>query len=121
MKTIKNSLNVFFVATIFSIAFITFNACSNDDDSLTADEEEEVIEEEVVIDDTDFEATDWTTETHSKDADPNFDEVFEDNAVKRIDIVITEARWQSMLDDMTDLYGTFGRSGGRRWRWRRIN
>ncbi|MGB5463153.1 MAG: CotH kinase family protein, partial [Aureibaculum sp.] len=63
------------------------------------------------VDDTDFEATDWTTETHSKDGDPNFDEVFEDNAVKRIDIVITEARWQSMLDDMTETYGAFG-SGG---------
>ena len=110
MKTIKNSLNVFFVATFFSMALITFNACSSDDDSTTTDEDEEVIEEEV--DDTDFEATDWTTETHSKDADPNFDEVFEDEAVKRIDIVITEARWQSMLDDMTDLYGTFGSGGG---------
>ena len=37
--------------------------------------------------------------------------MFEDNAVKRIDIVITEARWQSMLDDMTETYGAFG-SGG---------
>lgn len=63
---------------------------------------------EIVIDDTNFEITDWTTETHSKDVDPNFDEVFEDNAVKRLDFVITEARWQSMLDDMTATYGSFG-------------
>ena len=40
------------------------------------------------------------------------DEVFEDNAVKRLDIVITEARWQAMLDDMTNLYGTFGSGAG---------
>lgn len=63
--------------------------------------------------DSDFEATDWTADTHSKSADPNFDEVFEDEAVKRLDIVITEERWQSMLDDMTSLYGSFGGSGGR--------
>ncbi|MDC0178116.1 CotH kinase family protein [Polaribacter sp.] len=63
-------------------------------------------------DDTVFTATDWTTETHSKDADPNFTEIFNDNAVKRLDIVITSERWQTMLDDMTDLYGTFGAGGG---------
>lgn len=63
--------------------------------------------------DSDFEATDWTADTHSKSADPNFDEVFEDEAVKRLDIVITDERWQSMLDDMTSLYGSFGGSGGR--------
>ena len=74
--------------------------------------EEDDDEEQVIFDDTDFEATDWTEATHSKDADPNFDEVFEDQAVKRLDIVITEDRWQTMLDDMTDLYGTFGSRGG---------
>lgn len=67
---------------------------------------------EVVVDDTDFLPTDWTTETHSNDADPNFEEIFEDNAVKRIDIVITSTRWQTMLDDMTSLYGSFGSGGG---------
>ena len=111
MKKIKKSINFLFVALLFSASILTFNACS-DDDSTTDTEEEEVIEEEEeVIDDADFEATDWTEATHSKAADPNFDEVFEDNAVKRIDIVITEARWQSMLDDMTETYGAFG-SGG---------
>jgi len=109
MKTIKKNINFLFVALIFSASIITFTACSEDDDELTIIAEEE---EEVVIDDTDFEATDWTDATHSKSADPNFDEVFEDNAVKRIDIVITEDRWQSMLDDMTSLFGTFGSGGG---------
>jgi len=89
---------------VLIISMIVFTACSKDDDS--------VVEDTVVIDDTDFEATDWTTETHSNDADPNFDEVFEDNAVKRIDIVIREDRWQSMLDDMTETFGTFGAGGG---------
>lgn len=62
--------------------------------------------------DDDFEATDWTDLTHSKSADPDFNEVFDDTQVKRFDFVITEARWQSMLDNMTETYGTFGRSTG---------
>ena len=109
MKTIKSKLNLVLVALLFSVTLITFNSCNNDDDAVTTTEEEgEVV---VEIDDSDFEATDWTTATHSKDVDPNFDEVFEDNAVKRLDLVITEARWQTMLDDMTNLYGEFGAGG----------
>ncbi len=112
MKKIKKNINFLFVALIFSASILTFNSCSDDDDDTTEEVAEEEEEEEVVIDDTDFEATDWTDATHSKSADPNFDEVFEDNAVKRIDFVITEARWQNMLDDMTSLYGSFGSGGG---------
>lgn len=109
MKQIAKSIKP--VVGIFAmiIMLLAFNACSNDDDSTEIIIEEE---EEIVIDDTDFEATDWTTETHSKDADPKFDEVFDDTAIKRIDIVITEERWQSMLDDMTETYGSFGSGGG---------
>lgn len=88
------------------IALLTFTVSCNDDD----DDSTDVVVEDEVVDDADFEAIDWTEATHSKSADPNFDEVFEDEAVKRIDIVITEDRWQTMLDDMTDLYGAFGAS-----------
>ncbi|WP_282068391.1 CotH kinase family protein [Olleya namhaensis] len=109
MKYIKSKLNLLVVAVVFSITLVTFSSCNNDDDVVTTTEEEEVV---VDTDDSDFETTDWTAETHSKDADANFDEVFEDNAVKRLDIVVTEARWQSMLDDMTNLYGTFGAGAG---------
>ena len=92
-------------------------SCSSDSVENTAvlEEEEVAIENETYVEtysDTDFEATDWTDDTHSKSADPNFDEVFEDEAVKRLDIVITEERWQSMLDDMTSLYGAFGGTVG---------
>ena len=62
----------------------------------------------VPLDDTDFEASDWTVETHSKNEEPNFEEVFDDTQVKRLDIVVTSERWQTMLDDMTNLYGPFG-------------
>ena len=37
---------------------------------------------------------------HSKNADPDFEEVFDDTQVKRLDLVVTEDRWQSMLDNM---------------------
>ncbi|MFK8081579.1 MAG: CotH kinase family protein [Granulosicoccus sp.] len=60
--------------------------------------------------DSDFDATDWTDETHSNNVDPDFLEVFDDNQVKRLDFVITPERWQSMLDDMTATYGDFGSS-----------
>lgn len=64
------------------------------------------------IDDADFEATDWTDATHSKSADPDFDEVFDSTQVKRLDMVISEEKWQAMLDDMTTLYGEFGQGVG---------
>ena len=103
----------YFKDLLFStLMLLVMCSCSSNDAAEVVDGEE--IEEEVVvvIDDTEFEATDWTEATHSKDVDPNIDEVFEDNEVKRLDFVITEERWQSMLDDMTNLYGTFGQRGG---------
>ena len=101
---------LFFLAMQLLLVF----SCSDDVAEIMG-EEDEIIESEAYVEtygDTDFEASDWTDDTHSKSADPNFEEVFEDEAVKRIDIVITEERWQSMLDDMTSLYGVFGGSGG---------
>jgi len=100
--------SIFKILTIISALFLgahLFVNCSTKDSA----SESEI---EIVIDDTDFEATDWTEETHSKSASPNFDEVFNDTAVKRFDIVVTEDRWQSMLSNMTSLYGAFGTGGG---------
>ncbi|MBU2973093.1 CotH kinase family protein [Zobellia sp. B3R18] len=104
---------------------VSFTISCSDDDAITTTEDgvevtdesnEETEDDEVYVEsyaDSDFEATDWTDATHSKSADPNFDVVFEDNTVKRLDLIITEDRWQSMLDDMTTLYGEFGGTGGR--------
>lgn len=124
MRIHSNLARVLFVGVVFGTATLTFTSCSDDDEIAATTEEEavdstdeETDDEETVevytetYSDTDFEATDWTTETHTKDADPDFDEIFEDNAVKRLDFVITEDRWQSMLDDMTGLYGEFGATG----------
>ncbi|REE24909.1 hypothetical protein DFQ09_103215 [Winogradskyella pacifica] len=59
MKEVKNKLSVLYIALLCSISIVTFNACSNEDET-TETEEVSVTD----VDDTDFEATDWTTETH---------------------------------------------------------
>jgi hypothetical protein len=48
-----------------------------------------------------------TIETHSNDVDQILEEVFTTAVKKRSDFVIPEENWQLMLDDMTELYGTF--------------
>lgn len=95
------------VALFLAIGFLS--GCSEDEIGIDDGNDDGI---EIPIEDTDFIAADWTEETHSKSADPNFTEVFDNTAVKRLDIVVTEARWQSMLADMTDMYGAFGATGG---------
>ncbi|MCP4353578.1 MAG: hypothetical protein GY795_49645 [Desulfobacterales bacterium] len=53
----------------------------------------------------------WTEETHGNLADPNYDVVFVQDGVMRLDLTIDSADWQAMMDDMTDMYGEFGKSG----------
>jgi hypothetical protein len=54
----------------------------------------------------------WTDETHGKGATPNYDVVFAQDKVNRLDLTIAPDDWQAMQDDMTDLAGTFGAAGG---------
>ena len=114
-RLINQPMTLLLIMTL-SCAFI-LTGCGSDSDSnseiaetvISADTDTST-DTETEVTDADFVATDWTDETHSKNVDPNFDEVFSDTEVKRLDIVVTQARWQSMLDDMTALYGEFGRS-----------
>ncbi|QRN82764.1 CotH kinase family protein [Chloroflexota bacterium] len=53
-----------------------------------------------------------TDAAHSNDADPDYDTVFPQDEVNRIDITISEENWDAMLADMTELYGEFGQSDG---------
>lgn len=86
----------------------TTSTAVSDAVSVTPDPEPELEPEA----DTDFDPVDWTEASHSNDVDPNYVEVFDDTQVKRLDFVVSEARWQSMLDDMTETYGAFGQQSG---------
>ncbi len=55
----------------------------------------------------------WSEETHGNSASPDYDAVFPDDEVNRIDITISPDDWQAMMDDMTDTYGEFGSSPSR--------
>ena len=55
---------------------------------------------------------DWTSDTHSSDASPNYNIVFPQDEVNRIDIVIDSEDWQFMLDDLTENIGPFGSRSG---------
>jgi spore coat protein CotH len=58
-------------------------------------------------------ATAADSASHAKGT-KNYDLVFDDAAVRRLDIVISAADYQAMEEDMVDMYGTFGQrpSGG---------
>ncbi|MBT3272796.1 MAG: CotH kinase family protein [Spirochaetales bacterium] len=53
----------------------------------------------------------WSDVSHSKSADPNYDVVFPDSEVNTMTIIIDPDDWQTMLDDLTDLYGEPGSVG----------
>lgn len=59
---------------------------------------------------------DWTTESHSKDADPNYKTVFPQNQVNTLTIKMTTADWSAIRADMKTLkgfdFGVGGAGGG---------
>ena len=52
----------------------------------------------------------WSEDSHDKSADPNYDVVFPDDEVNRLDITISAENWEAMMADMTELYGAQGTS-----------
>ncbi len=55
---------------------------------------------------------DWTEATHSKNAEPNYDVVFEQNTVHRLDITISSTNWSSMLSDLSKNISSSSSMGG---------
>lgn len=56
---------------------------------------------------------DWSLETHSSLATPDYNTVFPQSQVNRFDITITEENWANMQADLEDLYGSSsGGTGG---------
>lgn len=103
--------NLFLIAALISM--LLASGCGSGG-TADGDTSVDTVTDEVTAADADanFVPTDWTDATHSKDADPDFAEVFDDTQVKRLDVVVTAERWQSMLDDMTATYGPFGSGPG---------
>jgi len=111
--------SIFKTTTLLCVLFLTshlFINCSDDSTEFDSDidPDSNELNTEVEITDLDFDPTDWTEATHSKNVDPNLDEVFSNTEVKRLDFVISENNWEAMIADMTDLYGTFGASNSGR-------
>ena len=50
----------------------------------------------------------WTEESHGRTAKRDYDLVFPQDSVSRLDIVFDPGEWQIMMDDMTEMYGEFG-------------
>ena len=79
-----------------------FISCSEDDivseitDAVVGDTVEVVVED----------YPDWTEATHSKDVDPNFDEVFNDDSVMRLDITISSDNWSAMQSNLASIFGS---------------
>lgn len=51
-----------------------------------------------------YELDDWTTETHSSKATPDYAVVFPQDKVNRLDIVIENKYWQAMQDDLSQMF-----------------
>jgi len=113
----KHQINKKIYRFLVLFAFVMIASCSAEKEFVV---EGDLVSDIVVKDEdtivtnsnANFTPTDWTTATHGKEVEPNFNEIFNDNEVKRLDIVITKERWQSMLDDMTKKYGNFAAGGG---------
>ncbi len=93
---------------LITLAQMSLVACSRD--VVVAPDGDDTDDDPIT---TTLEIPDWMPDTHGNDAAPNYDEVFAEGEVKRIDIVISADDWQAMLDDMTSRYGAFGTRSGR--------
>ena len=98
---------------ILILSFLVFS-CDNEEVSLPGTTNgNEIGNGDNNNDDGDSNLTDWSSETHGNDIVPNYAEVFDDkDSVRRLDIVIGSEDWDSMLLDMTGLYGDFGQGNG---------
>jgi spore coat protein H len=54
----------------------------------------------------------WDDDTHGRDAPPDYDRVFAQDVVNRLDIRVAAADWARVVADMTQLAGPRGAAGG---------
>ena len=51
-------------------------------------------------------------ETHGRDAVPDYDKVFNQETIGRLDLRMTAADWEALVADMDSMAGRFGAAGG---------
>lgn len=97
---------------ITNILFLAILLMSCRSEDILNDVDEPTIETGIAID-----VPDWTDATHGIQIVPNYDVVFNQNEVLRIDLVIGDDEWETMQDDLAANLGSSssgpgGRPGG---------
>ena len=108
------------VVNIIVLSLLFVSACTPLSAQAVGEEEPRSSQTELA-DDVDVERpAGWNEETHGDEASPDYEVVFPEEMVNEITISISTENWQTMLDDMTELYGEFGtrqEMGGQPGNW----
>lgn len=97
-------MKLFFLSLI-ALFVLLLPACQSDEP------EDDIIP--VEIEQEEIDVPGWTEATHSNDVEPNYDLVFPDDQVIRLDITISAANWTAMQSDLdANLGSTQGPGGG---------
>lgn len=102
------------------LSFLLLPGCGSSADSILADDDETGSSSDESSDDsgngTDEEIDrlnpDWTDESHSNDVAPDYQVVFPEERLLRLDITIAEENWAAMQEDVAALLGSTGGPGG---------
>lgn len=108
MKKKPNKFNKF--ARLLLILLAAFSSC--DKERIGSGPQSDNLDSPTIIDTTGY--SDWTLASHGK-TDPNYEQVFPQDQVSRIDISMTAAQWSAIRANMQALFGyDFGaRANGR--------
>ena len=111
----KRKIYLIIVLIILATQFLS--ACAGNTDISSEDtqptaqdsslEETNKSEENEATDET-IRPSGWSEETHGKEADPDYEVVFPNDAVNAMTITIAPDDWQAMLNDMTATHGELG-------------
>ncbi len=95
---------------LLSLLIASLAGCRNVDyiDEYTYENDDEEYDESLV-DLTTYPS--WSRETHSNAVDPNFEQLFVEGEVLRLDITISTSSWSSMLSDLSSNYRYINSSG----------
>lgn len=103
-------MSIFIRFTPLILLFIAATGCRNVDesDSITYDNDSDLYDESLADTET---FPDWSEMTHSNSVDPDYDVVFAQGEVLRLDITISSSSWSSMLSDLSSNYRYVNVSG----------